>query len=201
MQKWKGTQRRIGITGGIASGKSSVGEYLKKTKSLEILDADLYAKECLLPGQSATKAIISRFGKDITNGFINDEEINRKRLANILFNNKTEKEWLEKLIHPLVRQRLDEELKIHKSLPIIVLIIPLLFEVKLNEICTETWLIDCHEDIQLKRLLTRDGLSKQEAKKRIDAQLPMDIKRELADRIIKNNSNLEELYKKIDESL
>ncbi len=196
--RWQGLQRRIGLTGGIASGKSTVGKFLASNYSLPIIDADILAKETLAPGQSATNAVLARYGKAIVSEQINDFiTINRSKLGEIIFNDPREKEWIEKLTHPIIYTKLNKELSYHKKAPILVLIIPLLFEAGLMELCSEIWLISCTKKEQINRLLARDGGSKKEAYSKIGAQWPLEKKASLADFVIDNNSNHKKLFDQV----
>ncbi len=190
--RWNGQQRRIGLTGGIASGKSAVGRFLSQDKSLPILDADKYAHEALAPGTPTTEIVISRYGKKIimpTQNVIST--IDRSALAKIIFNDKAERFWLENIVHPEVKKKINSALKENAKEPLVVLIIPLLFEANLAEICSEIWLVDCKPDQQCQRLMRRDHISESEAKKRISTQWPMRTKRSLADVIIDNSRQVE----------
>ena len=101
--RWKGKQRRIGITGGIASGKTLIGNFLFQAKQWPIVDADLYAHEALKPESEISKKVLSRYGDQIIQESAkNHEIINRKALAQIVFQNDIEKKWLEEVIHPFV---------------------------------------------------------------------------------------------------
>jgi dephospho-CoA kinase len=112
--------------------------------------------------------------------------VDRAALGRIVFQDPAERQWLEQLIHPLVRQRFDQALIIHAKAPAVVMMIPLLFEAGLESLCSEIWLVDCDESQQLERLITRDGLNPQAAQARINAQLPLSRKRGLADHVISN---------------
>jgi dephospho-CoA kinase len=103
-----------------------------------------------------------------------------------VFQDPAERQWLEQLIHPLVRERFDQALSLHAEAPAVVLMIPLLFEAGLESLCSEIWLVDCDESQQLERLITRDGLSAEAAQARINAQWPLSRKRGLADHVISN---------------
>ncbi len=186
--RWQGPQRRIGLTGGIATGKSTVGLLLRENHGLPVLDADLYARQALAPGTEGARVVLERYGT-----------LDRPALAHIVFGDPAERHWLEQLVHPLVRQRFDQELTtltkgpLGASPPAVVLMIPLLFEVGLEGLCSEVWLVDCDEHQQLARLMARNGLTQAEAQGRIDAQWPLERKRLLADRTISNRGNPEEL--------
>ncbi len=193
--RWKGKQRRIGITGGIASGKTMIGDFIYQSKQWPILDADLYAHEALRAESQIAKKVLLRHGsKIIQNSSTNDQIINRKALAKIVFQNDIEKKWLEGVIHPFVNKRIEEELEKLKSNSIVILIIPLLFEKNYTGLCSEICYIDCPRTIQLKRLQSRDKLSLEEANQRIDAQWDNSFKKQFADHII-NNSNDDETWK------
>ena len=193
--RWKGKQRRIGITGGIASGKTIIGDFLFQAKQWPILDADLYAHEALSPENEIAKKVYLRYGsKIIKTSSKNNQIINRKALAKIVFQNEIEKKWLEGIIHPFVNKRIEEELEKSKSNSIVILIIPLLFEKNYTGLCSEICYIDCPRGMQLKRLQSRDNLSIKEANQRIDAQWANSLKKQFADHII-NNSNDDETWK------
>ena len=198
LQRWQGEQRRIGLTGGIASGKSSVGRVLEQHHHLPLLDADVFAREALAAGSAGTQAVLQRYGTAVQE---RSGVINRRALGAIVFNNPSEREWLEQLVHPLVRQRFDAELERLAEVPVVVLVIPLLFESGLEVICSETWLVDCDEAQQLERLMQRDQLSEQEATARIQAQWPLARKRELADQLISNRGTPNELAAAVQRSL
>jgi len=193
--RWKGKQRRIGITGGIASGKTIIGDFLFQAKQWPILDADLYAHEALRAESQIEKKVLLRYGsKIIQNSSKNNQIINRKALAKIVFQNDIEKNWLEGKIHPFVNKRIKEDLEKLKLSSTVILIIPLLFEKNYTGLCSEICYIDCSRSMQLKRLQLRDQLTLEEANQRIDAQWANSFKKQFADHII-NNSNDDETWK------
>ena len=177
------SQRRIGLTGGIASGKSSVGRWLAQ-QGLPVFDADQYAREALKPGQQATKTVLRRYGSSVQAE--GAAAIDRAALGQIVFQDPAERQWLEQLIHPIVRERFDQALSLHAKTPAVVLMIPLLFEAGLESLCSEIWLVDCDASQQLERLIERDGLSPDAAQARIAAQWPLSRKRGLADHVLAN---------------
>ncbi len=190
--RWKGKQRRIGITGGIASGKTMVGDFLSQAKQWPILDADTYAHEALSAKSQITKRVLLRHGnKIIQNSSKNDQIIDRKKLAKIIFQSDIEKKWLEEIIHPFVNIRIQEELEKLKSKSVVILMIPLLFEKSYTHLCSEICYVDCSRGIQLKRIQSRDKLSLEEANQRIDAQWDNSFKRQFGDHIISNSNNNE----------
>ena len=181
-------QRRIGLTGGIASGKSSVGRLLE-ARGWPVLDADQYAREALAPNTAAAKAVAQRF-----DGAVGDvSALDRSALGQIVFNSAEERRWLESLIHPVVRERFQKELERHSQAPVVVLMIPLLFETGLEALCSEVWLVDCEPWQQLERLMMRNGLNVADAQARLAAQWPLSRKRPLADRVIDNRGNADAL--------
>ena len=183
-------QRRIGLTGGIATGKSSAACLLEQRHGLPVLDADLYARQALEPGEPGTQAVLQRYGAQVASSV---GVIDRRALGAIVFNTANERRWLEQLVHPLVRRRFDQELTRLQAEPTVVLMIPLLFESGLEALCSETWLVDCDESQQLQRLMVRDQLSQPEAQARMDAQWPLARKRLLADVLISNRSDSADL--------
>ena len=191
-------QRRIGLTGGIATGKSSAARLLEQHHGLPVLDADLYARQALEPGQPATEAVLERFGPGVVSS---GGVVDRRALGAIVFNNQDERRWLEQLVHPIVRQRFDQELVQLDTNPAVVLMIPLLFESGLEALCSETWLVDCDETQQLQRLMARDQLNEGEAQARMDAQWPLTRKRPLADVLISNRGDAAALNAQLEDAL
>ena len=201
--RWSGAQRRIGLTGGIASGKSSVSGFLAAL-GLPVLDADVYAHEALAPGSKGSEMVLERYGPDIEEPgdmapAASDRVrcINRRALGQIVFNDPEERQWLEQLIHPLVRERFFDELINHQQSKAVVLVIPLLFEADLTELCTDIWVVDCSPDQQLTRLQQRDGLDEASARARIQAQWPLGDKCQLADLVLNNHGEAERWQEQI----
>ena len=202
--RWQGSQRRIGLTGGIATGKSSAGHWLAAGAGLPVLDADQYAREALAPGSLGAKAVLERYGAAVLDhpGAIPDPGathlgVKRSALGRIVFNDPAERLWLEQLVHPEVRARFDQELAAGADAPVLVLMVPLLFEAGLTGLCSEVWLVDCDEDQQLQRLIARDHCSEAEARARIAAQWPLEEKRPLADCLLNNSGSPIELVRQL----
>ena len=177
------SQRRIGLTGGIASGKSSVGHWLAQ-QGLPVLDADQFAREALAPGRPATTSVMQRYGAGVQAD--GGAAVDRAALGRIVFQDPAERRWLEQLVHPIVRERFDQALSLHAKAPAVVLMIPLLFEAGLESLCSEIWLVECDASQQLERLIARDGLSPDAAQARIAAQWPLSRKLGLADHVLAN---------------
>jgi dephospho-CoA kinase len=269
-------QRRIGLTGGIASGKSTVGQLLAVHFGLPVLDADRFAREALAPGTAASAAVLARYGeavraagndpkgkdrvghqpdgqKPAPREVANKDQphrpsleeahgevacpsqktlrlraspaqsdvaspsrshspsaglgepaapvIDRAALGRIVFADPAERHWLEQLIHPEVRRRFALELERLDMAPVVVLMIPLLFETGLQNLCSEAWLVDCDPEQQLQRLMVRNSLSEVEARARIAAQWPLERKRAMADRLIDNRGAAEALMTQVAQQL
>ena len=194
-QRWEGLQRRIGLTGGIASGKSSVGSYIA-TLGLPVLDADIYSRRALANGTPASEAVLQRYGDrvrqpqdSIDPDHSASPTINRSALGQIVFNDPKERMWLEQLIHPIVQDSFEQEIALQPKTTVLVLMIPLLFEASLQTICSEIWVVQCDPEQQLKRLCRRDGLEASAALARIKSQWPLSEKCKRADLVLDNNSN------------
>jgi dephospho-CoA kinase len=192
--RWSGQQRRIGLTGGIASGKSTVGRLLE-ARGLPVLDADGFARDALAAGSAGARAVLERYGDWVRAPGTGAAEaaIDRAALGRIVFADADERRWLEQLVHPLVRARLAAELERLAAAPVLVLMIPLLFEAGLEQLCSTIWLVDCDEGQQLQRLMARNGLSAAEARARLAAQWPLERKRALADVVLDNRGTPEQL--------
>lgn len=175
------------LTGGIATGKSTVSSLLKKN-GFSVIDADVIAKEELQSSQSELKQI---FGDSI---FV-DGKIDRKKLATIIFDSEEQREKLNNLIHPKVRKAIKKEaMKREKYKLPYIMDIPLFFESG-NYDCKMALVVYTPKHIQLDRLIEREGLSSEEAQKRVSAQLDIDEKKKRADWVIDNSSDLKHLEK------
>ncbi len=202
LQKSKNKQRRIGLTGGIASGKTTITDYIRKHKNIPILDADIISRELIKPNTYGYEKILDYFGNKIIDKKNNSEKaINRKLLRKMIFKHSESKEWVEKLLHPLIKKKMIEECSQYKNNQTLVLVIPLLFEAKFEDICTEIWLVKCPKEIQKKRLITRDKISEKEAYESINLQLNFEEKRKFSDIILDNSDDQNKWIKTIKELL
>ncbi|MBD1880648.1 MULTISPECIES: dephospho-CoA kinase [unclassified Coleofasciculus] len=190
--------RVIGLTGGIGTGKTTVSNYLASHYNLPVLDADIYAREAVKVGSPILGEIVKRYGADI---LLPDGTLDRRKLGNIVFNSPEERRWLEQQIHPYVRDRMIEKMQALNSHPTVVLVVPLLFEVGMTALCTETWVVYCSEQHQLQRLIKRDRLTLEQAQARITSQMPIQEKCDRADVVLDNSSTLEDLLKQVDTHL
>jgi dephospho-CoA kinase len=148
--------------------------------------------------------VIGRYGDRVHQAGSSDDDddaIDRAALGRIVFTDEVERRWLEQLVHPLVRQRFAAELAALAEAPVVVLVIPLLFEAGLEELCSEIWLVDCDPEQQLQRLMARDGLDEIGARARLAAQWPLPRKRPLADRLIDNRGGPEALRESVTAAL
>ncbi|WP_108126005.1 dephospho-CoA kinase [Saccharospirillum mangrovi] len=178
----------IGLTGGIGSGKSSAALIFERL-GIGCVDADRVAREVVEPGEPALAAILDHFGAGI---LTTDGHLNRAALRDRIFQDDEQRLWLEALLHPAIRQRMQQQLAAFQS-PYALLVAPLLFENDLDQGCDESVLIDVSEDIQIRRVIERDGGSEAQARAIIDRQMSRADKRARADHIIDNSGTLAEL--------
>ena len=185
----------VGLTGGIASGKSTVAAILKRLGAA-IINADELSRDVVQPGQDAWKEIVENFGTDILQ---EDKTLDRKKLRKIVFDNPEARKKLEAIIHPKVRALAEQRIRELAAAghAIIVYEVPLLFEGQLHHWLRPVILVACNTNMQKKRLQDRDRLTTMEAQQHIDAQMSLEEKRKLADYIIENNGSLEELEQQV----
>ncbi|MCY8937606.1 dephospho-CoA kinase [Peribacillus frigoritolerans] len=185
----------IGITGGIASGKSTVSLYLQEL-GFTIVDADLASRAVVEPGEEAYHQVVKAFGEDI---LLTDGNIDRVKLGSIIFNDQEKRLLLNGIVHPAVRNwmRLKTEAALSSGEETVFMDIPLLFESKLTFMVDKTLLIYVDEQVQLKRLMNRNGLSEAEALARINSQMPLADKKDLADAVIDNNGDINETKRQV----
>ncbi|OIJ18281.1 dephospho-CoA kinase [Anaerobacillus alkalidiazotrophicus] len=178
----------IGLTGGIASGKSTVSKMLKD-EGIPVIDADIVAREVVQIGEEAYEKVVNNFGIEVTNS---DGTLDRKKLGAIVFNDEEKRSALNEILHPVIRNRMENrvgELK-EKGYKTIVLDIPLLFESKLTNLVDKIILVYIDEDLQRKRLQNRDQFSDEEVEVRLKAQFPLKEKIKWADEVIHNHGLL-----------
>lgn len=183
----------LGLTGGIASGKSTVSNIFKKY-GIYIADADKIAKEL-----GNREDVIDEIGEKISKIVIDKNGIvDRAKLKEIVFSDKSKLEILNKIYHPKIREEF-KKIKLNSSKnDIIIFDVPLLFETGMYTLCDKNILVYVNEDIQIERLIARDGITKELAKKIIDSQMSLDEKKSKSDILIENNDSLEELEKKVE---
>jgi len=187
-------KRIIGLTGGIATGKTTVANYLADAYNLPILDADIYAREAVAVNSPLLQQIVKRYGEKI---LLDNRSLNRQKLAEIIFNNQQERLWIDDLIHPYVGDRLSLAIK-ETSVETLVSVVPLLFEAGMTDLVTEIWVVSCSEQQQLERLMERNQLTLEQAQGRISSQMSLKEKIQKADIVLDNSSNVEELLQQVD---
>jgi dephospho-CoA kinase len=189
----------IGLTGGIASGKSTVSNMFKEM-DITVVDADIEARLAVMKGESAYVKILAEFGEDI---LLDNGEINRQRLGSIIFYQEEKRQILNEIVHPEVRKRMRDQVEqaIKNSEEVVVLDIPLLFESKLTYMVDKTLLVYVDDETQLKRLTDRNNLSEEDARARISSQMPLSEKIKLADAVIDNNGSIANTKKQLLEIL
>lgn len=187
---------KLGLTGGIASGKSTVSAMLADQGAL-LIDADEVAREVVLPGSPTLAAIAERFGNDI---LLPDGSLDRKRLGNIVFRDEQERRALEAITHPAIRARMNElASEYERSQPdkLIIVDIPLLYESKMQSLFDGIIVVYVPRELQLDRLMKRDGLSEEQAMQRLDAQMNIEDKRQMADYVIHNEGDLDRTKRQV----
>jgi dephospho-CoA kinase len=187
-------KRIIGLTGGIATGKTTVANYLADAYNLPILDADIYAREAVAVNSPLLEQIVKRYGEKI---LLADGSLDRQQLGDLIFNNQEERSWVDDLIHPYVGDRLSLETN-NITAKTLVLVVPLLFEAGMTDLVTEIWVVSCSKKQQLERLMQRNQLTPEQAQARISSQMPLTEKTKKADIVLNNNSNVDELLQQID---
>ena len=184
----------IGITGGIASGKSTVTNFLRK-QGFQVVDADAVVHQLQKPGGRLFEALVQHFGQEI---ILEDGELNRPLLASLIFSNPEEREWSRITQGEIIREELatlrDQLVQIEA---VFFMDIPLLFEQDYSAWFDETWLVYVERDVQVERLMKRDHLSKDEAEFRLAAQWPLEKKKDLASHVLNNNGNQNQLLTQV----
>lgn len=183
----------IGLTGSSGAGKDTVCDIIEKNYEVEIVDADKIAKQLSKKGTMYLNSIVENFGTGIIN---KNGELNRKKLANIIFEDENKREELNKLTFIYVVDAIQKKINTIKK-KIIIVNAPLLFESNLNTICDFVIAVVSDRKTQIERIINRDGITKEEAEKRLDAQNTNEFFEENADYIIKNNNSIEDLEKQI----
>lgn len=183
----------IGLTGGIASGKSTVAKLFAE-KGIAIIDTDIIARDITKPGQEALKAIVTEFGHEI---LLPDQTLDRKKLRKIVFANPQKRRWLEQLLHPLIRKNMEEQ--IHQATsPYCIAVIPLLVETLPTPILNRVLVVDASAHQQLTRVLERDNITLEDAESIIGSQVSRDERLAIADDYIINDDGMRNLREQVD---
>ena len=190
--------RIIGITGGIASGKSTVTEFLRQ-QGYQVIDADQVVHELQEPGERLYQALLSTFGSAILQ---EDGRLDRPKLGAMIFGNPELLAQSSQIQNQIIREELAGRRDLlAETEDIFFMDLPLLFELQYEDWFDQIWLVDVIEETQLSRLMTRNSLSQEEAEKRIAAQLSLREKRKRADVLIDNNGSLEETRQQLRDAL
>ena len=184
----------IGITGGIASGKSTVTNFLRQ-KGFEVIDADAVVHQLQNPGGRLYQILVEHFGEKI---LLENGVLNRPLLASLIFNNSDDREWSKKIQGKIIREELGSlRDKLAQTEDVFFMDIPLLFEQDYATWFDETWLVYVSPDVQLKRLMKRNHLSKESAEARLASQWSLEEKKKLANHILDNNGSRDQLLSQV----
>ena len=184
----------IGITGGIASGKSTVTEFLRQ-KGFQVVDADAVVHQLQKPGGRLYQVLVEHFGEKI---LLENSELNRPLLASLIFSNPEEQEWSKRTQGEIIREELAAlQNQFAQTETLFFMDIPLLFEQDYASWFDETWLIYVNRDVQLERLMKRDQISKEAAESRLNSQWPLERKISLSSHSLDNNGNQEQLIAQV----
>ncbi len=190
--------RIIGLTGGIASGKSTVTSYLKE-KGYPVIDADRVVRDLQAPGGALYRVLVDHFGREILDA---SGELDRVVLGQRIFSNPSERDWSNRVQGQLIREALAKARDRQATQSgLFFMDIPLLIEQGYEGWFEAVWLVAVSKETQLKRLMERNRLSELQAKERIAAQMPLDEKRAHADLVLDNNGDLTTLYARLDAAL
>lgn len=187
----------VGLTGSIATGKSTVAKRLKEL-GLPIVDADVVARQVVEPGSKTLSAIHKVFGDE---ALLPDGSMNREGIGRQIFGDKEKRDQLNAIIHPAIRQEMLRQRDAHVAAgePIVVMDIPLLFESQLQQFVDRILVVGTSEETQIKRLMKRNDFSQADALQRIQSQIPVREKMDQADDVLLNEGSVQELYEKVDD--
>jgi len=188
----------VGLTGGVASGKSLVSGGLKRLGA-HIIDADVISREIVAPGEPAYREIASTFGKGVIRA---DGTIDRKALGSLVFSDPEKRKILNKITHPRIIEKIGLEIKALEAKggdPLIVVDAALLIEVGLHKEMSKVIVVYADEEKQIRRIISRDHLTEKEARERVNAQMPLPEKLKYADFVIDNNGSVEDTLKSVKE--
>lgn len=190
----------IGLTGGIGSGKTTVSKYLT-SRGFHVIDADIIAREIVENTPELLEKLALEFGSQI---LFEDGTLNRKKMGSIAFSDAEEKAKLDEIMHKEIIIRINQrlyEIENGENPKAVFVDAALLFETELHNGMDATWVVDSQDHIRIKRVIARDGLSKEEVEDRIKNQMPRHIKNKMADEIIDNSTQIDELYQQVERLL
>lgn len=183
----------LGLTGGIGSGKSAASQWFE-TQGIQVVDADIVAREIVEKGQPALTQIKDTFGDWVV---LENGELNRRALREYIFKEPDARQQLEQITHPAIRTAIIQQLA-NATSPYVILVSPLLFETNQHQLTHHTLLIDANEDLQILRASQRDGQAIDQIKKIIAAQMPRAEKQKIANDIVLNEEHIEHLHAKLE---
>ncbi len=186
----------LGITGGIASGKSTVSEYLRK-KDIPVVDADEISRSITQKGQKGAQAIYEKLGAD----FFSSGELDRKKLARYCFNNKEHTELLNSILHPIIGEEMERQARENKGAKIVIYDVPLLFETGMDKKCDKVLTVYCEKEERIKRAMERSKMTREEVSNRINRQMSDEEKLSRSDYKVNNSGTLQETFAQIEDIL
>lgn len=175
----------VGLTGGIASGKTTVANLFQQHFSIEIIDADVIARDVVAKGSKGLDEIVNHCGEGI---LLEDGTLNRSALREKVFASPNEKKWLDSLLHPMIRQKMQQDIS-KITTPYALLVVPLLVENQLQSMTDRILVIDVSPEIQLKRTIARDNVSQTQANAILASQASREVRLQFADDIINNDNH------------
>lgn len=184
----------VGVTGGIGSGKSAATAEFERL-GITVVDADIVSRQVVMPGSPCLQAIAEHFGSDL---LTDKGELDRKALRQKIFSDPAEKDWLNSLLHPAIREEILAQLE-QASSPYVILSAPLLLENNLNKYCQRVLVVDVPEELQLQRTIQRDESPKEEVKAIMKAQLSREARLRKADDILNNEGSIDELRQQVNQ--
>lgn len=182
----------VGLTGGIACGKTTVANLFAEY-GIDLVDADVIARDVVAIGSDGLKAIAAHFGEAI---LLVDGSLNRVALRAEVFNHPKQRLWLNNLLHPMIRQKMLAQIKASRS-PYVIMVAPLLFENDLDSLVSTTLVVDISPELQISRTIQRDGVSKQQVEHILASQMPREQRLARADDIIDNQGKHELLRSQV----
>ncbi len=190
--------RKVGLTGGIASGKSTVSRMFADL-GVPVIDADVIAREVVAPGSRALDAVVDAFGEEVlTEG----KSLNRARLGEIVFSDSSKKKVLEGILHPEIIAEQDKrlrEIELEGNAPVAIVDAAVMIESGSWKRFDSIVVVDCDESQQIGRLRRRNGMNEEEAKRRVDAQMPLSEKVQYADHVIDNRGSIDDTRRQVEE--
>lgn len=183
----------IGLSGGIASGKTTVANLFNEHFNIDIVDADIVAREVVAVGSDGLKQITDRFGETI---LLEDGSLNRSKLRELIFSDPTEKQWLNDLLHPMIRNKIDSDLSKVTS-PYGLLVAPLLVENQMQGMADRVLIVDVPSEVQIERTMNRDNVSREQVVSILKSQASREQRLAVADDVIKNHTKNQELLPQI----